>query len=171
MTNTLQTIFDSVVRNIGIIALIMSSLVIVINLARDAFDVDPKPRSRTPPIGGAPIVYYEYRYMSDHAESCRDDLLHFIRVFRHVINGLLAAVLVSFLFNGLFVSDPFPYTSFHEAGLWWTANVKVMQVLRNLVSPAVLLFGPLIVWKITDMTYRLFRAKAEFAKYKDWWSN
>ena len=164
MFTDLFTMFSATVPNVGLAALILTAWVIALNVCRDAFDIDDKPRRVISPLGDDDS-YIGWRYMSDYAEDCRALLDTFSKGFHGLVTAMVAAIVSFFVIDAVFYilsAKSFPAGDLHRFGIWWVSNVKILEWLGDGMQLAVVLAGPIIIWNLSKMAYLVVHARKNY---------
>jgi hypothetical protein len=152
----LGKLLDSFVENIGLAALLISSGLLILISNRDLFEVDPKPREELDPTGTIQKKWM-WKYLSDHAQRARLELLHLIRLLRVGAGILLGAAVVLFFVAGIVgMVDWLGYKNFSA---WWQGNPAVDLVFDHGIGLIILAIGPFLVFRLARVVSNVVRAR------------
>jgi hypothetical protein len=154
-------LLDTATKNLALAALIVSSGLLTIVATREAFEHDP-PEAVEQPMGVAPLVVRRWKYLSEHAERARRDLYVLAEAMRVGIGSFLLFLMVCVVAaaassfaqwwgagSGAFAAE---LRGLHAI---WTDNVNQQAVAHYLFAAVVILFGPMLVYKLSIVVYRV----------------
>jgi hypothetical protein len=160
-------LLDGYIGSVGLAALIVSSGLLLIIATREAFEVDPRLREDEDPAGGIQRSV-EWRYMSDFATDARLQLLNLVLVYRVAVTTMLVLAVSFFVIEG--VVRLIGHAGASELVAWWDANPYVEIVFRRGIGLLVLIFGPLFLYQLGRVVYRVVKAREHHTlNKKPWW--
>jgi hypothetical protein len=164
----LVKLLEGFVRNVGLAALIMSAGLLILICTRDAFEVDTRPREERDPTGGVRRTW-EWKYMSDFAENARLELLHLVHMLRLVVASVVVLAVCFFVFAG--VLGILDWLGAKEWVEWWQGNSYVKLIFEHGVGLLLLIFGPIILFRLARTVSNVVRARDDHTANKaPWWT-
>ncbi len=167
-------------------ALVVGAGILILNAARDVFELKPDHRTINPPIDSPGVPATDFRYMSDHAEDARDELRDLADAMRCVLIPFAIAIILSFGLVIVFkfidgfgspewqssVCNPGQYRPFLCASSrtarlafdWW-ASVNFAEVLLGFMSAVVIVLGSYIILKLASIVHHVIQARTHYAEH------
>lgn len=161
LIQSIIAIFDAVARDIGVVALLLTSCLIVLNVNKDAFEISSVPKVVMTPLG-PPYSATRWRYESDEAEECRILVGTYVLAFHLIIIGLFVVMVTTLVIHAAFcaaAADPFPQDQWHAWGQWWVAHVDITMAWAGEVKLTVALAGAPMIYNLSRIVFLCTQAK------------